>query len=48
MEKKKFHDIHSKIEEAVNSKRAEMILEFNNQKAASIKSFAVKKVTMGR
>lgn len=44
--KKKFQNIDEKIEEVVNSKITKMILEFNNQEAASIKSFAIKKVIM--
>ena len=33
----------SKIEEAVDSGKTKMILKFNNQESASIKSFAVKR-----
>ena len=41
--KRKFMDIDSKIEEAVDSRKTKMILEFSNQESASIKSFAVKR-----
>ena len=40
--KRKFLDIDVKIEEAVNSDRTKMVLEFNCQESVSIKSFAVK------
>ena len=41
-EKRKILDIDVKIEEAVNSDRTKMVLEFNCQESVSIKSFAVK------
>ena len=41
-EKRKFLDIDVKIEEAVNSDRTKMVLEFNCQESVPIKSFAVK------
>ena len=41
--KRKFQDIDSKIADAVDSRKTKMILEFNNQESASIKSFAAKK-----
>ena len=42
-EKRKLQDIDSKITDAVDSRKTKMILEFNNEESASIKSFAVKK-----
>ena len=42
-EKRKLQDIDSKIADAVDSRKTKMILEFNNEESASIKSFAVKK-----
>ena len=41
--KRKFKDIDSKIADTVDSRKTKMILEFNNHKSASIKSFAVEK-----
>ena len=41
-EKRKFHDIDAKIDEAVNSNQKKMIFQFNYQESALIKSFTVK------
>ena len=42
-QRRKFQDIVSRIADAMDSRKTIMILEFNNRKSASIKSFAVKK-----
>lgn len=42
VKKRTFLDIDAKIEEAINSNRTKMVLEFNFQEPASIKSFVKK------
>ena len=41
--KRKFRDIDGKIEECSDPRKTRMVVEFNNHKSASIKSFAVNK-----
>ena len=41
--KKKFQDTDDKITDCLDSKKTEMVVEFNDREFASIKSFAVKK-----
>ena len=43
--KRKFKDIDAKTEECQDPRKTKMVVEFNDHKSASIKSFAAKKYT---
>ena len=43
LKKRKFKEIDEKITDCLDPRKTKMVVEFNDRKSASIKSFAVKK-----